>query len=98
MNNLQNITTASSYNVNEKFTMHLSLCFEITSVYSTKNISTETFSAFRFSCRNNNVIVTAFLIPFILSGDTYTCFLLLISRYCLDQMINSQHSNVTLEN
>ena len=32
----------------------------------------------------NNVIVTAFLISFILSGDTYACFLLLINKYCLD--------------
>ena len=33
---------------------------------------------------NNNVIVTAFFISFILSGDTYACFLLPIIRYCLD--------------
>ena len=64
--------------------MHLNLCFEIKSVYSTKNISTKHFPTFHFSCRNNNVIVTAFLISFILSGDTYACFLLPIIRYCLD--------------
>ena len=29
-------------------------------------------------------MVTAFLISFILSGDTYACFLLPINRYCLD--------------
>ena len=63
----------------KNFTVHLNLCFEITSVYSIK-----TFPTFHLSCRNNNVIVTAFLISFLLSGDTYACFLLPINRYCLD--------------
>ena len=64
--------------------MHLNLCFEITSVYSTKIFLLNIFPTFHFSYRNNNVIVTAFLISFILSGDRYACFLLQINRYCLD--------------
>ena len=64
--------------------MHLNLCYEITSVYSTKTFILHIFPHCISAVGINNVIVTAFLISFILSGDTYACFLLPINKYCLD--------------
>ena len=79
-----NCLILSVSNVTMKISQCILTCVLKLNQYILLKHSTKHFPTFHFSCRNNNVIVTAFLISFILSGDTYACFLLPINRYCLD--------------